>query len=86
LGQQIPRETIMRSQIIAAFTIAALMAALTAAAEARGGGHGFGRGLSSHGAHFVGGRRHGDDPYIKAASDERDKLLTTKLKSICKGC
>jgi hypothetical protein len=76
-------ETIMRAHIVAAITIAALSAAFMAAAEARGGGHGFGRGVS---ARFAGDRRHGNDSYIKAASDERDKLLTTKLKSICRGC
>jgi hypothetical protein len=31
-------------------------------------------------------RRHGNDGHIKAASDEREKLLTTRLKSICRGC
>jgi hypothetical protein len=36
-----------------------------------------------HGAPFAGDRRHA---YIKAASDERDKLLNTKPKSICRGC
>ena len=35
---------------------------------------------------FGGGRRHGNDSYIKAASDEREKLLNTQLKSICQGC
>jgi hypothetical protein len=81
----------VRSRAVAAFTItavfvAAVLAILTASAEARGGGHGFSRGLSGHGAPFAGGHRHGNDAYIKAASDERDKLLTTRLKSICRGC
>jgi len=76
----------MRSQIIAVVTIAAVLATLVASAEARGGGHGFGRGLFRHGEHFAGDSRHGNDAYIKAASDERDKLLTSKLKSICRGC
>lgn len=38
------------------------------------------------GAPFAGDRRHGNDAYVKAASDERDKLLDTKIKSICRGC
>jgi hypothetical protein len=77
----------MRTQIIAAITIAAVLVTQpVGSAEARGGGHGFGRGLHGHGAHFAGGDRHGDDAYVKAASDERDKLLTAKLKSICRGC
>jgi len=38
------------------------------------------------GAEFGGGRRHDHDSYIKAASDEREKLLNAKLKSICRGC
>jgi hypothetical protein len=53
-------------------------------AEARGG-HGFGeRGM--HGSEFAGGRRRGNDNYVKAASEEREKPLNTKLKSICRGC
>ena len=63
-------------------------------AEAHGGhGHGHGRGFSGHGgfagmhgAPFAGDRRRGDDAYAKAASDERDKLLNTEIKSICRGC
>jgi hypothetical protein len=43
------------------------------------GGHGM------HGGGFSGGGRRGNSPYIKAASNERDKLLS-KLKSICRGC
>jgi hypothetical protein len=35
-----------------------------------------------HGVEFAGG----NDSYIKAASDEREKLLNTQLKSICHGC
>jgi hypothetical protein len=43
-------------------------------------------GFAGHGPQGAGGRRHGNDNYIKAASEDRDKLLTTKLKSICRGC
>jgi hypothetical protein len=38
-----------------------------------------------HGAEFARDRCHGNDAYIKAASDERDKLLNTQIKSICRG-
>jgi hypothetical protein len=76
----------MRFLIIAVLTIAAVAATFPVSAEAHGGGHGFRGGFSGHGAHFIGGHHHGNDAYIKAASDERDKLLTTKLKSICHGC
>jgi hypothetical protein len=31
-------------------------------------------------------RRHGNDAYAKATLDERDRLLTTRIKSICRGC
>ena len=31
-------------------------------------------------------RRQGDDASLKAASEEEDKLLAKKLKSICRGC
>jgi hypothetical protein len=39
-----------------------------------------------HGAPFAGDRRHGNDAYVRAASDERDRLLNTRIKSICRGC
>jgi hypothetical protein len=52
-------------------------------AEARGGHrHAF----AAHGGAFAASRRHGNDAYLKAAEAERDKLLDTKLKSICRGC
>lgn len=58
------------------------------AAARGGGGHGFGHGFAGtglHGAHFAGGGRHGNDSYIRTASQEREKLLA-KLKDICRGC
>ncbi|MGF6308069.1 hypothetical protein ABIB82_001700 [Bradyrhizobium sp. i1.8.4] len=77
-------------------TTAGLLLTLLAAAmppvDARGG-HGHGGGL--HGMHagganrgggFAADKRHADDPYTKAASDEEDRLLNSKLKSICRGC
>jgi hypothetical protein len=66
----------------------ALLAALRLPADARGG-HGPGRGFGGHGMHgapFAGDRRHGNDAYVRAASDERDRLLNTRIKSICRGC
>ena len=39
-----------------------------------------------HGPQFAGDRHHRNDAYTKAVSDERDKLLNSKLKSICRGC
>ena|ERR1700760_5082613 len=68
----------------------ALVTALTPAANARGGWHGGARaeagGQVHAGATGGGGRRHGNDSYMKAAAAERDKLLNGKLKSICRGC
>jgi hypothetical protein len=66
---------------------AALLVAASAPSSARGGGghRVFGGGSAGRGQ-FAGGRRHGNDAYINAASEERDKLLDTKLKSICRGC
>ena len=61
-----------------------VLIALAAPADARGGG-GYSRG-NVGGEHLAGGRQHGNDAYIKAASEEREKLLNTKLKSICRGC
>jgi hypothetical protein len=69
-----------------AIRLAALIASCAHSAQARGG-HGFGRGgHGMHRAQFAGDRRHGNDAYAKAASDERDRLLTNRIKSICRGC
>jgi hypothetical protein len=35
---------------------------------------------------FAGNRRRADDAYTKAASDEQDRLLNSKIKDICRGC
>jgi hypothetical protein len=70
---------------------AALLAVSALPADARGGhgGNGFGRGFGGHGMHgagFADDRRRANDAYTKAASDERDKLFDTQIKSICRGC
>jgi hypothetical protein len=78
----------MATAAIAAGLGAALLTASVPAADARGG-HGFGRGIGGHGMHgapLAGDRRHANDAYTKAASDEQDKLLNARLKSICRGC
>jgi hypothetical protein len=78
--------------IAAAGSILILSMAIAAPAEARGG-RGVHHGLGGHEMHgsdgggsFTGNRRHGDDAYVRAASEEEDKLLNTKIKSICHGC
>jgi hypothetical protein len=78
--------------IAATSSILILSMALAAPAEARGG-RGFHHGPGSHemngsdgGGAFAGNRRHGNDAYVRAASEEEDKLLNTKIKSICRGC
>jgi len=38
------------------------------------------------GTGFADDHRHANDAYTKAASDERDKLLDTRIKSICRSC
>jgi hypothetical protein len=90
IQRQGPFEMKRQVQSTAAATVlgAVFVMTLTLAADARGG-HGLGRGFGGHGMHgpqFSGDRRHGNDTYIKAASDDRDKLLNAKLKSICRGC
>ncbi len=50
------------------------------------GGGGAYAGGGMHGAQFAGGQRTANDKYVKAASDEMDKLLNTRIKSICRGC
>jgi len=68
-----------------AISLAALVASSAHVAEARGR-HAFGRGHGMHRAHSTGDRRTGNDAYATAASDEHDKLLKTRIKSICRGC
>jgi hypothetical protein len=61
------------------------MSALSADAR----GHGFNHAFAGHGMHapqFAGGRRRSNDDHIQAASQERDKLLSSQIKSICRGC
>jgi hypothetical protein len=80
------------STLVAAAFAAALLTISTLSADARGhgfGGHGLGHGSGGHdmhGAEFAGSRRHGNDTYINAASEERDRLLDKEIKSICRGC
>ena len=65
--------------------VAVTLISATLPADARG--HGFGgHGIGMRGAQFAADRRHGNDAYVKAASEERDKLLNAKIKSICRGC
>ena len=74
-----------RSAVIATIIVAGIfLTVFMLPADARGG-HGFGE-RGRHEAEFAGGHRHGNDSYIKAASDEREKLLNSRLKSICRGC
>jgi hypothetical protein len=50
-----------------------------------GGRHGMGGGGMRGGA-FASDQRHANDDYVKAAEQEEDKLLDSKIKSICRGC
>ncbi|TWB90010.1 hypothetical protein FBZ93_115126 [Bradyrhizobium macuxiense] len=67
-----------------------LVAAATPPVDARDHGHDRLHGMHAGGAHHGGGlasdKRHSDDAYTKASSDEEDRLLNTRLKSICRGC
>jgi hypothetical protein len=78
-----------RSAVIAITLGVACLTTWTLSADARGGhglARGFGSGHGMHGPQFAGDRHHRNDAYTKAVSDERDKLLSSKLKSICRGC
>jgi hypothetical protein len=74
----------MRPTSLITLSCALFLIALAAPADARGGG-GYNRGNVGD-EHLAGRRRRGNNAYMKAASEERDKLLNTKLKSICRGC
>ncbi len=80
---------VQRATLISGVVLTAVsLIALTLSASARGGHeseHAFASDVT-HGAQFAGGRRHGNDSHIKAATEERDRLLNTQLKSICRGC
>jgi hypothetical protein len=79
---------IIRPVIVTTALLTLLSVGFAPAADARGGGRGLSRGFSGHGQgpQFAAGRRHGNDSYIKAASEDRDKLPTNQIKSICRGC
>jgi hypothetical protein len=83
------RHLIFLKPSTAACVFGLVLMAASGAADARGGrgfGHGFGHASGGQrGASFAGDHRHADDPYIKAASQEEEKLLA-KLKNICRGC
>jgi len=65
--------------------VAVTLISATLPADARG--HGFGRhGIGMRGAEVAADRRHGDDAYVKAASEERDKLLNARITSNRRGC
>jgi hypothetical protein len=54
-----------------------------------GGHHGMADGPGSgtrHSGAVASDQRHSNDDYVKAAAQEEDKLLDTKIKSICRGC
>lgn len=78
------------SAVVLATTVLMLVPAAT---QARGGHHGFGGGFR-HGGHgmrangaeaFAGDRKRAEDPYVKAALEEEERVLK-KLNSICRGC
>ena len=68
------------------------LAATLPSAAARNGHHAGQRGHHrisggpAHGAALAGDQRHANDSYVNAAAQEEDKLLDTKIKSICRGC
>ena len=70
----------MRSLAIAVTVAATFLASAAVAADAKH--HPPPRAAG----HFAGGQQHTEDAYTKAASEDRDKLLNSKLKSICRGC
>ncbi|HLG82897.1 MAG TPA: hypothetical protein VKY22_17935 [Bradyrhizobium sp.] len=83
----------LRMTVLVPLALVALIAAVPAAdARARhhggsGGHHGLaGSGDPHRGGAFASDHRHADDNYVKAAAEEEDKLLDSKIKSICRGC
>ncbi len=52
----------------------------------RGAGGGLRGSAMRSGGALASDQRHANDDYVKAASQEEDKLLDSKIKSICNGC
>jgi hypothetical protein len=72
----------------AAAAASLILVTMMAPAEARGGHgfhHGSGGGQRGEGS-FASDRHHVNDAYVNAATQEEDKLLNTRIKSICRGC
>jgi hypothetical protein len=88
----IGRFRMARSRDVLSMKFAAIAAAVmlfagwAPTAEAHGGRHGSPQVATGGGVHLAAGRRHGNDAHIKAASADREKLLNSKLKDICRGC
>jgi hypothetical protein len=79
--------------LCATFAAAVIVAISLAPIEARGGHgrggfhHGLGGGYAARGgSSFATDRRHANDAHVKAASNDLDNVLNTKIKSICRGC
>jgi len=83
--QQKISSRVARSTFMVATILTGIFLTISTPPAAARGGHGLGH-HGTRGAEFAGGRRRGNDSYVKAASDERERLLDTKLKSICRGC
>jgi hypothetical protein len=83
----------LKMTVLLPLALLGFIAAL-APADARGGHHGGFRGHHGMGGGggprgdgaFASDQRHANDDYVKAAAEEEDKLLDSKIKSICRGC
>jgi hypothetical protein len=87
MTQQQSRRGVLRA-MDTAVAIASMMG-LMAPAEARGS-HGLHHASRAHhgrgGGSLASDRSHANDTYVNAATQDEDKVLDTKVKSICRGC
>jgi hypothetical protein len=87
MTQRQSRRSVLR--VTAAAVALVSMMVMTAPAEARGGHrlhHASGTHHGQAGASPANDRRHANDTYVNAATQEEDNVSDTKIKSICRGC
>jgi hypothetical protein len=85
-GFEWPDRDVLSMKFAAIAAAVMLFAGWAPTAEAHSGRHRSPQVATGGGIHLAAGRRHGNDAYIKTASADREKLLNSRLKDICRGC
>jgi hypothetical protein len=80
------RRLIAPPRLIAALGFGLLLAAASTVADARGGHRHHAGNQTGSTTGSATGRKAGNDEHLRAASEEIDKVLDSKIKNICRGC